>query len=789
MKEKIFGVAPAVPVGKLVTGAYDAPVTEGATAQYVCTAGASCGKSNASGLLVKTEPNAGFVEIAVQEVDPVNSTDVINGLKAKGVTPLIKAVGPFVTTGSGGLATQDVAYMNGVSVGTSPSTRGQDGLVITNGKGDVMVTNKRDIRLGDFENLGVPVPAEQTETRISVTGTEEEKAQFAAIMKDNKLSAFSNLLIVDNGVSTLPSTGLKSSVNDPYRSRRFLVVMPDGSTGILSTVEHARMVDFAKVAEASGAKYAVNLDTGFYDEATMYLADGTPRHIGEAGADSNAHGIVVIGTRPVEGGTVQRTDLITPEQTVPATETITGQPVPNVPDNAPKPVETLGVKGRRPEGEEQAPQTITQVDSAPLPPPYVAAQQPVPAKLPTFANDNVTGGLDTRTWSRVSVNESPATAAPRPDNLPTVVETPGTVPAPETTQAPRPNTSPSDFAVTETMPDGSIRTLRPDVTTPGSNVPSINGGGRGGGIVPPPDNTWRAYKDEPLPGPWLGKTGGLPWWTIGGIGGIAATLTGIAILTDDKKDETVPPTETAAAQPAPKPERSDKLEPCKLRAITRDNMLRMLLGDPLSEVDCVPTPANILNNEPLPRIPDLPPVVKPGTGPGTVAPGTVTPKPTVAPGTGPGTGGSAPTGSSGAPTGGTNAGNKSGTSNSIMAFLSGFLKGLVGAMQQRAAQPQPIPPVTNPPVIPNPNGTSTPITVQITADPNPAHDGDSVRISWASVSAAICRAYTETGSQIATGTPDTAVLLTAPGATSRYYVSCRNAAGQVATGSVQLIVR
>lgn len=769
-KEKIFGAAPSIQIGKLSTAPYEASVPTGSTAQYVCASGAACARGSASGLFVSTEPGRTYVQVAVEGTKAVDTTALLNTMKEKGVNPVMNAAGPFVTSVQGGQSVQDIAYNKGVSVGANASATGRDGLVITNSEGKMMIANKRQLAVNDFEQLGISVPDELKGKILNIVGNEADFKVIDAIMKDNQLSAITNLLLVENGK-------LNPAVNDPYTSRRLLVVMPDGTTGILSSVENARTNDFAKVAQAMGAKYAVNLDTGFYDEATVHLQDGTPKSIGTAGSDNHAHGVVAIGvthdTAPVQRTDVAPTTNVTvdrpaPEQTAPVTTPVEAPaktPTPNQSQIDPTP------NALRPdEIELNTPKPNT---SGALPPPE---PNQLPAVTETQTPKPSTSG------SIVAIEN---TGVPRPNET----ESPSI-------QTPRPNNTIDDFSVTEIMPDGSVRTLRPDVTTPGSNVPAHRGGG--GGIVPPIDPTWRPYFEPPVPGQYIGPASNLPWWTIGSIGGIAATLTTIAMLSPDDHPDTPVPVETArpADETAPvttpveaKPEEK-KEPPCTERANTRDNMLRKLLGDSLSEVDCVPTPENILNNEPLPRIPDLQPVT---TGPGTVPPTTITRPPgtvppgttTLPPGTGPGTGGGSPTGNPGAPTGGTNAGSNSSPLSKLMSFLAGFLKGMGGSAPQ---QPQPMPPQPIPVPV-QPRGTSTPVAVQITVEPNPVHAGDGVRVSWTSVGASVCRATDSQGIHMATGTPDSAVAFTAPATTSAYFIACTNTAGQIATNSVTLIIR
>lgn len=356
-------------------------------------------------------------------------------------------------------------------------------------------------------------------------------------------------------------------------------------------------------------------------------------------------------------------------------------------------------------------------------------------------------------------------------------------------------TTPSLAAKPESVPPPLPSPPSPATNAPVSPTTPPAGTAGGGGTPPPmpPDlPTTFASGGTPVPPPGGTSVGKLPWWIIGGTVGGLGTLAYLG-----GSNPNVDAVEPAVTADVPAPEASTVL-PCTARGITRDNMLRMLLGDSLSEVDCVPTPENILNNDPLPTIPDLPPATPP-TRPGTGAPGTVPPGATIGsytpttgsyiPGSGLGTGVSAPTGFSGASTGGTN----SGSSGGIMSAITGFLRGFAGGMLQRLQQPQPIPPitpVTRPyPVTPNPNGTSTPISVQMNATPNPTAADTSVHVSWASVSAVSCRAYDPKGTQITTGSPDSTFVITAPTSSVRYSVSCVGAAGQTATSSVLLIVR
>ncbi len=328
----------------------------------------------------------------------------------------------------------------------------------------------------------------------------------------------------------------------------------------------------------------------------------------------------------------------------------------------------------------------------------------------------------------------------------------------------------TDFAVSEIMPDGTIRPLYGDVQVPGQNVPATTGG-NGGVPTPPRDDTWFAYGDN-LPVPYSGaaiSNDRTWWWTIGGIAGITG---GLAI--------TGPHTPQSETADNPTPASSDAPAPANAGATPKP-------GTPVPAVNPHVTVATNLPTKADPHV--FPPVPKPThtTSPDPTKPQTTTaqPKPDTKPVPGPGanvprdgSGTSVPSGGS-VPTGGsipTSAQSSGGAFNKVMSFLAGMMRGMQGMIS-----PQP--------TTPTQTTVSGPVSVQVTAQPNPVDRGGSTVVTWSSLNATSCTAFNASSTQVASGPARSGFNVTNVPAPLTITVVCAGQSGQSASGSVQILVK
>lgn len=116
---------------------------------------------------------------------------------------------------------------------------------------------------------------------------------------------------------------------------------------------------------------------------------------------------------------------------------------------------------------------------------------------------------------------------------------------------------------------------------------------------------------------------------------------------------------------------------------------------------------------------------------------------------------------------------RSGGMQQILSALSSILQSLMRALR---GQQQSLPPGTR-------TTQPLPLTVVLSAKPNPVPVASSTELRWTSTGATSCYLQGPTGAKLAYGTPDTRVFISSVMSTSTYVVWCTNASGKYASSS------
>ncbi len=369
-----------------------------------------------------------------------------------------------------------------------------------------------------------------------------------------------------------------------------------------------------------------------------------------------------------------------------------------------------------------------------------------PKALFNYAFDSEYRNDANATVKRVTgtANAAPDTTQPvQPTNTSPVTTTENLAPATSAvTPTPIPTTPPAAAEQVEpgNVPPPTLGTT-PTIGGVGSNgmggVTGGGGSGSGGGGL----------------GSWFSKA---KWWAGGLLGGGGL----YAVLPSN------PNTDTPAKTPAGEE---------KIGSTITTNKPDVTPGPAVPDVKKYPTETkpDVFPPPPTPKTPpktDTPkteaPKPQPQTRTDTPKPNP-NPSPSPSPSPQPNTPGTSPSGGGGA-----------GAFNGIMSALSGFLKGISGMLNPQPAQPTQTQPLVR-----------GPISVQVSAQPNPILTGESSTITWTSVNATACRAFKTQTEQVAIGAPDTSFTVGPLTAKATYTIYCTNGTGAYATGSVQVLVK
>ena len=270
-------------VGHVAKASFEKPMRANARAEYLCADSENCTKTNAEALLVTVEPTHSRIRLATGRSGVVDTERVEREM---GENFVFSAPVSFTT---GARMVMDVAFSEGQAIGSYIKADGRDGIIVTNQEGAAVVVNKRNLRLGDLGSLGVPIPPEIAETRIDITRSLGEYKRFFDLMQTNKLSALTNMLLVENGQ-------LQPTVDDRNDSRRMFVTFDNGAMGVINSLKNMPTNRLAGIAVAAGAREAVYMDTGMYDDARLRAADGSRTVVGHADSARSTNRLF-LGTR------------------------------------------------------------------------------------------------------------------------------------------------------------------------------------------------------------------------------------------------------------------------------------------------------------------------------------------------------------------------------------------------------------------------------------------------------------------------------------------------------------
>ncbi len=266
-----LGPKEAAAVPQVKTAPFDAKPIEGSTISYVCSSGGACTEQQSQAVLVGAESGRGYARVVAGD-KPVAKADARKVLENDGVKRLADAAAGFITTGKDGKAVSEgITFVDGKLIGSKTvDPNKSQALVLSNGKGVATIVHNGEIPFGELAKLGVDIGQNAPTDILDAT---KDFAKFETIMRENKLSAFSNLLLIKNGAIQ----NVKSSIAEP---RRLLIMMPDGQLAILNSTKDQTMLGITQIAKALGATFAANLDTGSNNQGEVVVQSGEAPYLG-----------------------------------------------------------------------------------------------------------------------------------------------------------------------------------------------------------------------------------------------------------------------------------------------------------------------------------------------------------------------------------------------------------------------------------------------------------------------------------------------------------------------------
>ncbi|MFM2414757.1 MAG: hypothetical protein RI911_450, partial [Candidatus Parcubacteria bacterium] len=261
-------------VSEVGTAPYERTLSEGTTVQYVCTNVRTCAPESADMMLLRSDPNFVQVELFTNRDGKIDR-DAIERERAGRMIVTFP-----VTFTSGPRKLTDLAAYRGEMMSWLLRTDGNDGMVLATSNGMMGIVNKQRILVSELKAFGVNTSTlEQAgKTELSITRSFEDFQLFVELVRRERLSLQTNMLLLADGVQ-MPVGG------DSLDSRRLLLTFPDGTIGMLSSFTQAKKISTntaVALAAKLGARHAVYCDTGMYDFAQVYDVTGATQTIGWA---------------------------------------------------------------------------------------------------------------------------------------------------------------------------------------------------------------------------------------------------------------------------------------------------------------------------------------------------------------------------------------------------------------------------------------------------------------------------------------------------------------------------
>ena len=146
-------------------------------------------------------------------------------------------------------------------------------MAIVSKEGELRIVHRDKLTAHDLD-AGAP------RTRLSFHRNISDFRTLLSVAEKRELDIMCGHLLVDDG--ELSVSDQSSEVKD---KRRAIVTFKDGTFGLVDFTGNITLYEEAVILKAAGASNAINLDTGYYDHANIYTADGNRIELGDQDKD------------------------------------------------------------------------------------------------------------------------------------------------------------------------------------------------------------------------------------------------------------------------------------------------------------------------------------------------------------------------------------------------------------------------------------------------------------------------------------------------------------------------
>ncbi len=190
------------------------------------------------------------------------------------------AVGAYTT---GASKPAEFVIDNGVVVNFLPSER--DGVLLISDRSKIKILHRDAITAQDLDPHEVPTP-------LAFTRRLEDYYRFINLAEQQQFDMMMGHLLVNNG--KIDVTAESSTARD---KRRVLATFDDGTFGLVDFTVPMTLYEVAYFLDQVGADNAINLDTGYYDNAAVYTRTGEDLPLGEEDNDGTNNKLVFFSYR------------------------------------------------------------------------------------------------------------------------------------------------------------------------------------------------------------------------------------------------------------------------------------------------------------------------------------------------------------------------------------------------------------------------------------------------------------------------------------------------------------
>lgn len=234
------------------------------------------GQGNELAKIVVGSPKQGaFVDYAIQVGGGLTEEAIKSRYQDKGI--IAESVGAYTT---GALKPAELAIENGKVKNYLISDR--DGMAIISKEGRLRIVHRDKLTTHDLDPDAAATP-------LSFHRNISDFRTLLGVASKRELDIMCGHLLVDDG--ELSVSDQSSEVKD---KRRAIVTFKDGTFGLVDFTERITLYEEAVILKAAGASNAINLDTGYYDHANIYTADGSRIELGDQDKDGTNNKFVFL---------------------------------------------------------------------------------------------------------------------------------------------------------------------------------------------------------------------------------------------------------------------------------------------------------------------------------------------------------------------------------------------------------------------------------------------------------------------------------------------------------------